>query len=102
MQFAIIAHDDTDEGAVDRRLAARERHVAFSDELVRSGNGLFGGAILNDSGEMIGTIKIVEFESREEFDNYLAAEPYATGSVWKDIQVVPFRMGPSYARNAPS
>lgn len=96
MQFAIIAYDGTDEAALDRRIAARDAHIATSDKLVASGNGLFGGAILNDDGKMVGTIKIVEFETQAEFDEYWASEPYVTGEVWKSYEIVPFKTGPPY------
>lgn len=99
MQYAIIAYDGTDNEALDRRIAVRDAHIATSDRLVASGNGLFGGAILSDDGtSMIGTIKIVEFDTQEEFDAYWATEPYVTGEVWKTYEVVPFKTGPSYRK----
>lgn len=98
MQFAIIAYDGDDHEAQNRRIAVRDQHIALSDRLLSSGNGLFGGAILDNDGRMIGTIKIVQFETEEAFQDYMASEPFVTGGVWKDIQVLPFKMGPSYKK----
>lgn len=98
MQFAIIAHDGDDGEALDRRMAVRDQHVALSDQLLSSGNGLFGGAILDDSGRMVGTIKIVQFDTEDAFQRYMDSEPFVTGGVWKNIQVLPFKMGPSYRK----
>ncbi len=51
---------------------------------------------MSDDNKMIGTIKIVEFPTRRDFDDYMANEPYVTGGVWKEVQVTGFRTGPSY------
>ncbi len=76
MQFAIIAYDGTDAAASQRRLKVRGAHIALGNELVRSGNGLFGAAILDEDNKMIGSIEIVEFDSRVALDEYLSKEPY--------------------------
>ena len=100
MQFAIIAFDGTDDGAVDRRLRVRDQHISLGNEMVKSGQALFGGAVLGEGDKMIGSIKIVEFPSRQELDTYLAEEPYVVADVWQDIRVLPFRVGPSYQVDA--
>ncbi len=41
MQFAIIAFDGTDDGAVDRRLIVRDQHISLGNEMVKSGQALF-------------------------------------------------------------
>lgn len=92
MQFMVIAYDGTDEDALDRRMAARPSHIAEAAELKNSGNIIVGGAILNDDQQMIGSTLYVDFDSREELDQWLAKDPYVTGGVWQDISVLPVRL----------
>lgn len=98
MQFIVIAHDGTDEEALQRRLAVREAHIALGDNMVASGHQLYGVALLNDAGRMIGSVIVCEFSSREELDAWLVREPYVTGDVWKHIEVIPCRVGPSFLK----
>ena len=92
MQFMIVAYDGTDEGALNRRLAVRDSHIAGAMELKNKGNLIAGGAILDDTGRMIGSTTYVEFESRAELDAWLERDPYVTGDVWRDITITPIRL----------
>lgn len=96
MQFVIIAHDGTDAEALQRRLAARPAHIALSDKAVKSGEQLFGAALLNDKEQMCGSVMIVEFDNREQLDEWLKIEPYITGNVWQKIEILPCKVGPSF------
>ena len=92
MQFLVIARDGTDEGALDRRMVARGLHFARLPAMLEAGEMLVGGAILDDHGKMIGSTALVDFPDRAALDRWLAEEPYVTGGVWRDIEVVPFRL----------
>jgi uncharacterized protein YciI len=96
MQFVIIAHDGDDDGALARRLAAREGHLATSAAGIKTGEHLVGAALLDDAGKMRGSVMIVEYPSRKEVDDWLAREPYVTGGVWKKVEVIPCKIGPSF------
>jgi uncharacterized protein YciI len=91
MQFLIIAHDGTDEGALDRRMAAREAHLVGARAMKADGSMIVGGAILDDDGRMVGSSCIVEMPDRAAVDAWLATDPYVTGDVWRKIEVRPFR-----------
>jgi uncharacterized protein len=95
MQFLIIAYDGTDEGALDRRMANREAHLAGVAPMFADGSMREGGAILDDDGRMIGSATIVEFPDRAAVDAWLARDPYVTGKVWQKIEVLPFRSASS-------
>jgi uncharacterized protein YciI len=88
----IVAYDGTDEGALNRRLAVRDSHIAGAIELKNKGNLIAGGAILDDAGRMIGSTTYVDFESRAELDAWLERDPYVTGDVWRDITITPIRL----------
>lgn len=101
MQFTVIGYDGTDEEALQRRMAVREAHIALGDSMVASGQQLFGVALVNEHGNMIGSVIICDFPDREELDAWLAKEPYVTGKVWERIEVLPCRVGPSFQKKEP-
>ncbi|OGK62971.1 hypothetical protein A2334_01920 [Candidatus Roizmanbacteria bacterium RIFOXYB2_FULL_38_10] len=87
MQFLVIGKDGTDEKATDRRLAARKAHLALGDKMEASGNRWYGCVILDDNGQMIGSMAVMDFPSESEFQTWLKNEPYVKGKVWKTIEV---------------
>jgi uncharacterized protein YciI len=91
MQFLLIAYDGTDEGALERRMKVREDHLNKVAGLKKVGEFLFGGAILDDGGKMIGSMIVYEFSDRQSLDAMLKEEPYITGDVWKKVDIQPFR-----------
>ena len=92
MQFMIVAYDGLDEGALNRRLAARESHIAGAIALKKAGHLIAGGAILDDAERMIGSTIYVDFASRADLDNWLQQDPYVIGDVWRDITISPIRL----------
>jgi hypothetical protein len=98
MQFLVLAYDGIDSDALDRRMAARPAHVALGDKLRDEGKLHFATAILDDSGKMIGSMLVAEFEDRAGLDQWLEVEPYVTGKVWEKIEIRPCRVGPSFVR----
>jgi uncharacterized protein len=96
MQFVIIAYDAKDEGAMARRMAARDAHTKAMAEARANGNMICGAALLDDNGKMIGSNIIVNYESRKELDVWLAKEPYVSGKVWDNITVIPAKLGDSF------
>jgi len=47
---------------------------------------------LNDEGNMIGSVMIVQFETEEELQAWQRREPYITQKVWETVDVKPFRV----------
>lgn len=91
MQFLLIAYDGTDPEALQRRLNVRENHLEKIGLLKNAGNFLFGGAILDENGKMIGSMIVYDFPDRKALDESLKDEPYITAGVWKKIEIQPFR-----------
>ncbi|NOU50299.1 hypothetical protein HG263_07055 [Pseudoalteromonas sp. JBTF-M23] len=94
MQYIITAYDYTDEDAIRRRLAVREQHFDRITALIQTGNFLSGGAMLDETGKMIGSSVHVEFSTREELDNWLNNDPYVTNNVWENIDIKEARLVP--------
>ncbi len=98
MQYLLIAYDGKDEEALSRRMAARPAHIALGDKLRDQGTLLFGTAILDQEGKMIGSMFVGEFADRSEVDEWLKIEPYITGKVWEQVEIQPCRVGPSFEK----
>ena len=91
-EFILIARDGTDDGAMPRRLAARERHLATFDKFRKEGVFKYGCAILDEKDRMIGSVVVCEFASRKELEEvWLAQEPYVLGGVLRSIEIHSFR-----------
>ena len=93
--FVLTAFDYTDEQALDRRMAVRQDHIKFIDELRDQRKALLGAAILDDSGKMIGSTIFFQM-TQGELDEYMKTEPYITQNVWEKIEIKECKIGPSF------
>lgn len=91
MIFLVLAHDGRDAEALERRLAVREAHLKGLAPAVESGRLQVGGALLDDEGRMIGSMLVVEAESRQDLDDFLKADIYSRHGVWRRFEVYPFK-----------
>ena len=96
MQWLIIARDGTDAQAPERRMAARAAHLENAARLQARGHLLVGGALTDNAGSMIGSACVAQFATRAELDAWLRTDPYVVGNVWRDIQVMSYRVAPHY------
>ena len=92
MQFLLIAYDGTDAEALDRRMKSRPDHLEKIALIKKAGEFLCGGAILDDSGKMIGSMILYEVPDRATLDERLKNEPYIYNKVWEKINIRPFRL----------
>lgn len=99
MQFLLIAYDATDEDALARRMAAREAHLAHAEAQKQRGELLYGGAILDADGKMIGSCGVYDFPNKEDLSEALSADPYVIGKVWNTITVQQYRVAPFFLHN---
>jgi len=90
MQFIITAYDGKDGEAGLRRKNAREQHLAGVKKRTKERKHLFGAAILDEDKQMIGSVLIVDYPSKEILmSEWLRDEPYVTGNVWESIDIQP-------------
>lgn len=95
MQFIVRGLDGRDEKALDRRMAARQDHLAMAKKMYEAGKWLFAAAILDDDGKMTGSVIVCDFESRTEMqDLWLDHEPYILGNVWDKIEITRGQVAP--------
>ena len=94
MQFVLMAWDGEDEHALQRRMAVRETHMVRAKQATKDGLILEAGAILNDAGQMIGSVIMLEFPSEAEARAWLETDLYVTTGVWQRWELHPFRIAP--------
>ena len=96
MGYAIIAWDGDDAGAVDRRMAVRDRHVENLHGWAADGRLAFGAPLYTPDWKPAGSLMLLQVPDRAGLDAYLASEPFAAGDVWNA------RRDPSLPHRAPA
>lgn len=81
-QFIITALDRRDETTLETRLAYREQHLAALRIAVKARTVLSGGAILDDSGKMIGSSLHTQFESKQAAEDWIKQDIFYQQPVW--------------------
>ncbi len=93
MIFVVIAHDGMDAGAVQRRHAARPKHMERVEPLARNGELLAGVALLDrPDGAMVGSMMVLDLPDEAAVKKWLAEDPYTQGGVWKNVTIHPGRV----------
>ena len=83
MKFVVKAYDGG--GKLPKRMEVRPRHFEGIERVKE--HVVCAGALLDDEGKMKGSLLVMQYESREELDAYLAQEPYVVEGVWETIEV---------------
>ena len=78
---------------LDKRMEVRHLHLESMERLKE--HLICAGGLLDDAGKMKGSVLVMEFQNREEVDEYLAHEVYVQEHVWERITVE--RMNVVYA-----
>lgn len=87
--YLVLATDGTDADAPARRAAHLPAHSAVTGPMVAAGVIVAGGSLLDDRGAVSGSVALVNVESREALDHWLATEPYVVNKVWEHVEVRP-------------
>jgi uncharacterized protein len=94
MQFIVTGYDLPD--ALPRRLEVRQQHIDLCGVMKAKGEMLYGVALVDDAGQMKGSLIILDLPDRAAVDAYLKVEPYIANKVWGKVEVVPCKVGPSF------
>lgn len=87
--FTVYAIDKAESGPAIRA-ENRPAHLEWAKAL---GEKLrVGGPLLsNDGAQMIGSLLIIEYESLEALELYLASDPYVIGGLFERVEVRPYK-----------
>ena len=80
MLVALTAHDKP--GALDVRLANREAHLAYIEA---TGVVDQAGPILDDAGQMCGSIIILDVDSMTDAKAWAEGDPYAKAGLFESV-----------------
>ncbi|CAO3639251.1 unnamed protein product [Cunninghamella echinulata] len=92
-QFIVMVNDYTDDQALERRMAARQKHLDMAIDAHETGYILCGGAIFDshESRKMIGSMMICQANNEEELRAKIENDPYVLGKVWEKWTIYPYR-----------
>lgn len=91
MLFIVIAKDGTDEGAGKRRQKVREDHLEAVKPAVENGFLQLGGALLDPTGNMIGSVMLLDAATEEEVRDFVENDIYTKSGVWQTFEIYPFK-----------
>jgi uncharacterized protein YciI len=75
---------------LEGRMAAREAHLAYVRERMHTMK--LGGPYLDDAGQMIGSLIIIEVEDLAAAKTWSANDPYVLNGVFQSVDIRPFRV----------
>ncbi|ADO43758.1 YciI family protein [Ketogulonicigenium vulgare] len=81
MHFAIICRDKT--GALETRLANRDAHVAF----LGTTKVAFAGPFLDEAGQMVGSLIVIEADSLQAAKDWAAGDPYGKAGLFEQVTI---------------
>ena len=88
MLFALVAHDRPD--SVDRRISIRPEHLQHLESLGDS--LLLAGPFLNDKGEGVGSVMVIEAASLEEARAIFGRDPFMREGLFDQVTIKPWRV----------
>ena len=85
MLVALFAKDRP--GAIDIRKANREAHIAH---LKDGGLVVQAGPLLDEAGQMCGSLVILEVEDMEQARDWAVRDPYAVADLFETATLIPW------------
>ena len=93
MMFALVAFDQPN--SVARRMELRPEHLKFLDSLKL----VFAGPFLNDKGEGVGSIVVIEAETLDDARAEFGRDPYAKAGLFDFVTIKPWRLAVNKSQN---
>ncbi|WP_316014386.1 YciI family protein [Roseobacter sp. HKCCA0434] len=85
MFYALIAHDKP--GEIETRKANRDAHLAY---IAETGVVAQAGPLLGDTGEMAGSLVILDVADMEAARQWAVADPYAQAGLFASVDIHPW------------
>ncbi|WP_412506701.1 YciI family protein [Roseovarius sp. SYSU LYC5161] len=85
MLIALIARDKP--GALDIRKENRDAHLAYIEE---TGVVSQAGPLLDDAGDMIGSLVILDVADMQAARDWADSDPYAEAGLFTDVELIPW------------
>lgn len=85
MLFAMICKDKPN--SLEIRLANREKHLAYRAEATI----VFGGPMLDDEGNMCGSLLVIEAEDKAAAEAFAENDPYAKAGLFESVEITAWK-----------
>jgi uncharacterized protein len=85
--YAIVCKDKP--GALETRLAVRPKHLEY---LAQSANLKIAGALLDEAGNPIGSILVVEADDKSVAQAQADNDPYTAAGIFESVEINPWRL----------
>lgn len=82
MAYVLICKDAP--GKLPVRLANREAHLAYARD---SGIVSFGGPLMDESGQMCGSLVVLDVDTRAEAEAFADKDPYAAAGLFQSVEM---------------
>jgi uncharacterized protein YciI len=82
MPYVLICKDAPGKLAV--RKANRDAHLAYAAD---SGVVALGGPLLDEAGEMAGSLIVLDVDSRADAEAFAAGDPYAKADLFESVEI---------------
>ena len=86
--FVVICTDKPN--SLDLRLATRPKHLEYVGGPTSPAK--LGGPLLDDTGNPIGSLSIMEAEDRATVEAFVADDPYALAGLFASVEIKPWRI----------
>lgn len=86
MLIALIARDKP--GALQTRTDNREEHLAYIKE---TGVVSQAGPLLEDGGDMCGSLVILDVEDMAAAEHWAENDPYAKAGLFESVELIPWK-----------
>lgn len=83
--YALICTDK--DGALEVRKANRESHLAY----LESSPIVLAGPFQDETGAMIGSLIVIDLETRAEAEAWAANDPYAKAGLFQKVRIEKFK-----------
>jgi uncharacterized protein YciI len=94
MYYAFVGYDRPN--GLPRRMAARPEHLKHLESL--GDKLLLAGPFLDDNGDMVGSLVVIEAESEKEAEEIFARDPFVSNRIFDSITIKPWRLGVNNTR----
>ncbi|HLS58583.1 MAG TPA: YciI family protein [Paracoccaceae bacterium] len=82
MLYALICNDRP--GSTELRKRVREDHLAYIRE---TGVVVEAGPFLDSEGEMVGSLVVIEADTRAAAEEWAAGDPYARAGLFESVEI---------------
>ena len=86
MLIALICTDK--QGALETRKSNRDAHLAY---IAETGVVTMAGPLLDDAGEMAGSLVILDVADKAAAQNWADNDPYAKAGLFADVRIQPWK-----------